>query len=483
MGAWLGTALLGYFALGRSLARLVEGYDRSSESMLPLLLTAAAILFSLVLTFRWARGLRPEHGEAGPSGRRRFLLAALGAGGGVAATLLAALARISDWYSVTGRHIFLVRPPYMADRPLGEWSGAVVRDYRRLGRTEARISDISLGSGSGTGGRQTVEVAREAIDRGINYFDTSPDYSGTDSEHRLGEAMKGFRQRMVLATKFCRPTGHLGPGHSVQEYMEVVDASLRRLQTDWVDLIHIHSCDSIERLMDENAHEAFDRLKQAGKVRFLGVSTHTPNLEAVANQAIESGRFDVMMLAYHHGAWPGLEAIINRAAEADIGVVAMKTLRGAMHQGLLWSRADRESYTQAAFKWVLSNPGVSGLVISLWEKTQLDEFLYASGQPPSQDDFARLKRYEDLVSATHCRPHCGVCLDQCPEQLAIHDILRYRMYFEQYGAQKEAMRLYSKLEKKADSCISCSAPCANACPYAIPIAQRTRETHRLLSIG
>jgi len=481
--AWLITCALGYFALGRSLARLVEGYDRSSESLLPILLTAAAIATSLILTFRWARALRSGTTNTQPTGRRRFLLGALGAGGGLAATLLATFSRISDWYAISGRHIFLVRPPYKADQQLAEWSGARVREYRRLGRTEARISDISLGSGSGTGGRQTAEVAREAIDRGINYFDTAPDYSGAHSENRLGQAMKGVREQMFLATKFCRPTGHLGPGNSVQEYIEAVEGSLERLQTDWVDLIHIHSCDSIERLMDENAHEAFDRLKEAGKVRFLGVSTHTPNLEAVANHAIESNRFDVMMLAYHHGAWPGLEDIVQRAAQADIGVVAMKTLRGAMHQGLMSSRADRESYTQAAFKWVLSNPAVSGLVISLWESAQLDEFLSASGETPTSEDMACLQRYEDLAAAKHCRPHCGACLGQCPEELAIHDVLRYKMYFEHYGAQKEAMRLYSELEKKADSCISCSAPCTNACPYGIPIAQSTREAHALLEMA
>jgi aryl-alcohol dehydrogenase-like predicted oxidoreductase len=71
--------------------------------------------------------------------------------------------------------------------------------------------------------------------------------------------------------------------------MKVVDESLRRLQTDHVDLIHIHSCDRVERLLAENAHEAFDRLKQQGKVRFLGVSTHTPKLEAVASPRSTAG--------------------------------------------------------------------------------------------------------------------------------------------------------------------------------------------------
>jgi predicted aldo/keto reductase-like oxidoreductase len=479
---WALTLAVSYSLLGGTFGRLIEGYDRAALSLLPVLATLLSLAVSVVVTVRWAsRSSGTPAGES--SGRRGFLLGGVGIVGGLAATFAAAIARNGPWYSVTGRNIFLVKPPYKADVARAEWSGSKVASRRRLGRTEAMVSDISLGSGSGTGGRQTAEVAREAIDRGINYFDTAPDYSGAGSEQKLGEAMKGVRDQMFLATKFCLPTGHLGADASVEEYMEAVNGSLRRLQTDHVDLVHIHSCDSVERLMAENAHEAFDRLKQQGKVRFLGVSTHTPNLEAVANAAIDSDRFDVMMLAYHFGAWPGLSEIIDRAAAADMGVVAMKTLRGSMHHGIDWSGHERDSFTQASFKWVLSNPSISCLVISLWESAQLDEFLHASGQPPTPGDLAVLQRYEELTAAEHCRPHCGICLDQCPEGLPIHDVLRQRMYFERYGAQKEAMRLYAQLDTKADVCAGCSAPCTNACPYGVPIPEQTRETHELLTLS
>ena len=490
LAAWFITTLISYFALGGLLGKLIEGYDRAALSLAPAAVTVAALLVSLALTVRWQMD-RP-HPEEGaeiatdpepPSARRRFLFGSLAATGGILVTLQAAVAKNFGWYSVTGRNIFMVRPPYKADVARDEWTGARVSEYRRLGRTEARISDISLGSGAGTGGRQTVEVAREAIERGVNYFDTAPDYSETGSEQRLGEAMKGLRDQMFIATKFCRPNGHVAPGSSVNDYIEAVNGSLARLQTDRVDLIHIHSCDSVERLLDENAHEAFDRLKQQGKARFLGVSTHTPNLEQVANAAIDSDRFDVMMLAYHYGAWPKLGEIIDRAAAKDIGVVAMKTLRGSKHKGLLTDRDERDSFTQASFKWVLSNPSVSGLVISLWESAQLDEFLYASGKRPTTSDLAVLEHYQELSADTHCRPHCGACLDKCPEGLSIHDVLRQRMYYEDYGAQKEAIRGYAALEKKADVCNGCSAPCLNACPYGINIAERTRGTHELLSLG
>jgi predicted aldo/keto reductase-like oxidoreductase len=481
--SWLLTIVVSYIALGGFLGKLVEGYDRDALSRLPLLVTALAVVVSLALTARWIFSGRVALAAASSSTRRRFLLGVLGASGGIAASLVAAVARNLGWYTVTGKHIFMVRPPYKADVYRDEWSGSRVAEYRRLGRTGVQVSDISLGSGSGTGGRQTTDVAREAIERGINYFDTAPDYSEAGSERRLGEAMKGRRDRMFVATKFCTPRGHLGLGTRVEEYIEAVNGSLRRLQTDWVDLIHVHSCDSVERLMDPNMHEAFDRLREQGKARFLGVSTHTPDLELIANTAIDSGRFDVLMLAYHFGAWPGLERIIDRAAQHDIGVVAMKTLRGAKHRGLLWSRDERDSFTQASFKWVLSNPSVSCLVISLWETAQLDEFLFASAKRPGASDLAVLRRYEELTVGIRCRPHCGLCLDSCPEGLRIHDVLRHRMYFEDYGAQKEAMRLYAALETKADVCTGCSAPCTNACPEGIAIPQRTREAHEMLRLS
>jgi hypothetical protein len=235
--------------------------------------------------------------------------------------------------------------------------------------------------------------------------------------------------------------------------------------------------------MDPNVHEAFDRLKQQGKVRFLGFSSHTPNLEAVAEAAIESGRFDVMMPAYHHGAWPTLGDIIVRANAADMGVVAMKTLKGAKHRGLLESREEQDSYTQAAFKWVLANEKVSCLVISFREPANIDEYLYASGQRPGAADHAVLEHYDELIAGKHCLPHCGACLESCPEGVPIHDVLRHRMYFENYGWEKEGMRLYSELQVDASACSSCPAPCLGSCPVGIPIAERTAEAHELLRLA
>lgn len=491
--------ILAYTLTGGLLHDLAEGVQRSLLPMWKLWVPIALLVLAVVLTIFRERQLVCDTCEEAkpawlwvPLGRtrsaeilagsttRRVFLRGLGAFGATLASAVGGLAvavgRNRGWLPVAN-DFFMTQVEKTAPNPRPEWAEAHVKSYRRLGRTNAMVSDISLGSGQ----INDVSVARQAIERGITYFDTAPDYSDTASERVLGEAMKGQRDKIFLATKFCVADGHLPNDTPVPKIIEAVEASLTRLQTDHVDLIHVHSCDRVERLMAPNIHEAFDRLKEQGKVRFMGVSTHTPNLEEVANTAIDSGRFDVMMLAYHFGMWQGFEHILKKAKEHDVGIVAMKTLKGAKHTNLAQFRDEAGVYSQAAFRWVLSNPAVSCLVISISTHQQIDEYLYASGTAPHPQDVALLHRYDQLTAGDYCQPHCGVCLDSCAYQLPINDVLRYRMYFKDYGWQKEGMRLYAKLDTNAGACIGCAAPCAHTCPIGVPIQEKMLDAHRLLS--
>jgi len=422
-------------------------------------------------------------------GRRSFLAASVVGASAFAAGLAGALGHTfygigksgNGWLGVQGK--INSNDGIVKTHPTWDdaWKGARVQSYGRLGRTEWAISDTVLGAGRIR--TDDWKLVRAALDRGINYVDTAPDYSAEGSELAVGRAIKDHpRDQVFLATKFCTPIGHLPAGTSVERYKEIIHDSLRRLETDYVDLIHVHSCDEVDRLMDPNVHEAFDRLKSEGKARFLGVSTHTPRLVDVANQAIDSGRFDVMMLAYHHGVWPQLGEIIDRAhQEQDMGIVAMKTLKGAKHRNLE-NFHDANTYAQAALKWVHSNPAVSCAVISFFEQQHLDEYLYASGRNLTDEDVAVLERYDQSIVGTYCAPHCGACLESCPEGVAIHDVLRHRMYFEDYHDERNAMELYSRLEVNAQACASCSAPCLGSCPLGISIPERTKGAHELLSL-
>ncbi len=419
-----------------------------------------------------ACGSAPAAGAAPQAAlsRRQFLrTASLGA---AAAVGLAGCKYGTQW--------FLIGDVPKAKQQKPEWSGSQVRSYRPLGRTGFAMSDISFGCSALADGA----IARRAVERGINYFDTSPDYSRAGSENALGEGIRGLpRDKLFLASKFCTPDGHLANDAPVKTIVAAVEGSLRRLGTDYLDLVHIHAVNSLDRLLAPNIHEAFDRLKQAGKVRFLGVSSHTPNLEEVMDHAVESGRFDVIMVAYNFRNWPDLSRIFHRARQRGVGVVAMKTLKGARHSQLAeFTPTERESFAQAAFRWVLSNPDVSGLVVSIRNYEQIDEYLYASGQALTAADTALLEKYDRLISRTYCRPGCGACLSACPHGVPVDDIFRYAMYAESYGQGEEAARLYAQIEaeRQASRCAECAAPCEQQCEFEIPIRTLLVRADRLL---
>jgi hypothetical protein len=94
-----------------------------------------------------------------------------------------------------------------------------------------------------------------------------------------------------------------------------------------------------------------------------------------------------------------------------------------------------------------------------------------------------LDRYDDRTAGTYCLPHCGACLSACPERLAVNDVLRYRMYFEDYGREKEGMRLYAALARDARCCTVCPAPCEARCPVGVPIRERMLGADALLRLA
>lgn len=485
LATWIVTFALGYLGLGAYAYETLEGMDRSMLPVIPSVLFAMFVVISLVLTIVWAKNLGSDAPESeAPSGRRKFLLGGAAVTGGLVGGTAAVAAKMMPWMQSTIPMMNETgQDELTADNPHESWKGARIVSRRPLGSTGFMASDISIGTGRIMRHTNPEDLLREALDRGVNFIDTSPDYAGALSETTVGNVIKDRRREdLFVVTKWCTSEGHVRQGASAKEYIAALDDSLSRLQTDYVDLVHVHACDTVERLLDPNMLEAFEMAKAQGKVKFLGVSTHTPNLEEVADTAIESGKFDVMMLAYHHGAWPKQQDIIKRAAEKGIGIVAMKTLKGAKHRGMVEFQDDATSYTQAAFKWVNADPNVSCLVVSFFETEHLDEYLHASGKALTDADVAVLNRYDEMIAGTHCFASCGDCLNSCPESLPINDVLRHRMYFEDYGDEKEAMKLYAALDKQADKCLTCSAPCTGACPEGIDIKYRMTGAHEKLTM-
>ncbi|MGI9589740.1 MAG: aldo/keto reductase [Myxococcota bacterium] len=367
--------------------------------------------------------------------------------------------------------------------------------FRTLGATGLRISDISFGSG----GTDDPDLIRYAFDRGVRSFDTAEGYPmgrGGTAERAIGEALKGKRDQVVLTSKVVAKAGF-----RAERIMRRLEGSLRRLQTDHVDIYLNHAVNDLDRLQNPEWFEFVERAKQQGKIRFSGMSGHAGRLLACLDVAIERELVDVILVAYNFGEDPafyekltrsfdfvanqqGLAERIAKAHGKGIGVLTMKTLMGARLNDMRPYEREGATFSQAAFRWVLSNPDVDGLVISMDSRERIDEYLVASGQAQRrQQDASLLRQYLARNGARYCRPSCSACESACPADVPVGEVLRARMYARDYDRLPMARATYATLGAGASACLGCSGPCLAACPHGLAVPDLTRATHELLAGG
>ncbi|MGH7818456.1 MAG: aldo/keto reductase, partial [Candidatus Binatia bacterium] len=368
--------------------------------------------------------------------------------------------------------------------------GEGIRRYSELGKTGMRISDVSFGSSRL---RAEEDLVRHAFDAGINYFDTAESYTGGTSETTIGKALAGKRDRVYLASKV-----ETSPSTRRGEMIRALEGSLRRLRTDYVDVYFNHAVNDVERMKNPEWREFVAVAKKQGKIRFSGMSGHAGKLIRCLEWVTAEGAVDVVLVAYNFGQdpafyrrflntfdfialQPDLPRVLARAKEAGIGVVAMKTLMGARLNDMRPYETGGATFAQAAFRWVLSNPSVDALIVSMTSPRRIDEYVGASGWTSTRaGDLPLLHRYALRRSDAYCRFGCDLCHASCPSGVAVSEVLRARMYALDYGDHALAREEYAKLGAGAAACIACADPtCADACPHGLPIASLTASTHRL----
>ncbi len=201
---------------------------------------------------------------------------------------------------------------------------------RRLGRTNMRVTTI----GSGGAGITSPEILYRAIEKGVNYLDTAPAYG--NSEEVFGEVMQTARHQVFLATKWA-----VQGDWTVDRCLESLHRSLKRLKTDHIDLLQLHSVDTgpglkgtprdgYRRIDNPHLHTAMDKARQAGKVLYFGVTSHDPRRSDLLQYAIDTGRFDTIMVAFNALTFPtsGMPKLLAHARLNDIGVIGMRASGG-----------------------------------------------------------------------------------------------------------------------------------------------------------
>ncbi|MBT7371014.1 MAG: hypothetical protein HN816_10225, partial [Gammaproteobacteria bacterium] len=190
--AWLITMVLGYVGLGTYFYEMFEGMDPSMLSVGPVVVFAVFALASMVVTVIWARNLGSDRPAAEvPSGRRRFLVGGAALTGGVIGVGAATAGRMSGWFRTTLPMMGETsEADSTSDSPHPSWKGSRIVSRKPLGSTGFMVSDISIGTGRLMGHSDPEALFREALDRGVNYIDTSPDYAGAKSETAIGNVLK-----------------------------------------------------------------------------------------------------------------------------------------------------------------------------------------------------------------------------------------------------------------------------------------------------
>jgi predicted aldo/keto reductase-like oxidoreductase len=407
----------------------------------------------------------------------------------------------------------------------GNWLGAAqeekketpkIKEYRTLGRTGFKVSDIS------SGGPMEPAILSALLDANVNYIDTAESYGSGKSERVTGEVLKGRdRKSIFITTKLS-----IGRKSSKEMILKRARKCLERLDMDYVDCLMIHSPDKVEIVKAPGFHEAIVELKAEGRVKYCGISNHGSQwkdnadpTEQVVGAAAEDGRFDVMLLVYNFIQKDSGETILKICRENNIGVTLMKTnpvrsyhsikdeaeklekegKPGGFFRAILprlkekadkaddfinkYNLQNKDEIRDAAIRFVLNNQDTHSVCISFNNFDEVASYIRLSGSRLTIADQTKLDAYREGCGALYCRHACGICEPQCPYGVPVNTIMRYDHYFAAQGREKYAMLKYAELSrKKADFCQSCEGHCESACPYGVPIQGLLALAHQRLTL-
>lgn len=333
-------------------------------------------------------------------------------------------------------------------------------NYRTLGRTGLSVSEIGFG-GIPIQRVSKVEartIIQKAHQHGLNFIDTGVVY--TDSEEKIGQAIKNNRENWIIASK--------SPSITYQEMRQDIEKSLENLGTSYIDLYQIHHLKDEKMLKTAlSSNGAFRALKEAqsqGKIKFIGVTGHDIGTLLLA---AKTGKFDTVMTNFNYKEQEAEKELIPYCQKENIGLIVMKPLAGGTFQN-----------AAAAIKFCFSTSGVSTVIPGIANQRELEEDLIQVLENPkfTQEDEGKLKKEVAKIGLPFCRA-CGYCLTQdggCPARINITLFLRLEGYFQKHGAADWIMETYQNSPVKPVSCIFCGH-CERVCPFNLPIIRALRD--------
>ena len=314
----------------------------------------------------------------------------------------------------------------------------------RLGKTEIVTNKNAFGALpiQRIPEEDAVYLLRKAYDNGITFFDTARWY--TDSEHKVGVAFHGMRDKIKIATK----TG----AQDAETFWKDLETSLNNLQTDYIDIYQFHNVPFCPKPGDESGlYDAMIKAKEQGKVRHIGITNHRLS---VANEAVESGLYETLQFPFCYLATEKDIELVGKCKEADMGFIAMKALSG----GLITNSAAAYAFL-AQYDNVLPIWGVQ-------RESELDEFLSYIEYPPVMNEEIKsvIKHDREELLGDFCRG-CGYCMP-CPAGIEINNCARMSLLLRRSPAESHLSKEGQEKMMKIENCIHCNQ-CKSKCPYGL----------------
>jgi len=390
-----------------------------------------------------------------------------------------------------------------------------IKEYRRLGRTGAMVSDI------GSGIPYSEHVLKAVIDSGVNFIETAETYDNGRNEILIGNAInKSEREKLFITTKVNLSTGL---ATSTDDIVRSAEGSLKRLGTPYIDLYMMHQAQSVVKVADKSFHKACDRLKKEGKIRFRGLSCHGTfwwqeqggTLEDIMMAAISDGRYDVLFFPYNFLDTEMGERILTACKANDIGTMIMKSnpvsvfedyekvLKRGEGLGFLEQRdynrkkqqmekadaffkkynlVSMDELKKGAYRFILSNKNVSTICCRFRNYSDIETYVGLSGTTLDNQTASLLADFRESLGFLNCRIGCNLCEKSCPSHIPVNTIMRY-YYYSKVLMDKESASGYHTASgsSKADICRNCTGACEKACPHNVAIRELLTDTHMLLS--
>jgi predicted aldo/keto reductase-like oxidoreductase len=353
---------------------------------------------------------------------------------------------------------------------------------RALGKTGIVLPVVNMGVMNA----DNPELVRRAYEAGMRHFDTAAGYWRGKNEEMIGHVLAdlGARSQAIIATKVALPPAQresLAPAALKEAFIKVFEGSLKRLKTDYVDILYIHDVSLVEDIKRPGFLEALAELKGQKKTRFVGFSCHQ-NMAACLDEAVSTNFYDVLLVAYNYALQDDvrLKKSLEAAAAKGIGLIAMKTqcmqswYKDMVPPGQLAFYGGSIVQT-AVLKWALRNESFACAVPGFTNFRELDEDIsVARDLSLTEGEKKFLADRQIRLAMAHCI-QCGACRGTCPAGVDTPALMRAHMYLR-YPNVFQARDTLESLPagRGLDRCASC-ASCVASCRGRVDIGRRVGQ--------